>query len=163
MGVRGQTPKVTPGVAFVEGADIENVLDAQQGAGTTGAPIRFRGQELIKFKIIIKLWLPEHFDAWETFRVMLQTPPFGKLPSPLTVSHPWLTMQNVSQAQVKGVSQPVLDENMLTTITVTMWQYKQPRVTYSTLKSTPDAPLSPIDQKLKAARETLEHQRDLLA
>ena len=72
-------------------------------------------------------------------------------------------MQNVSQAVVKSVSQPSLDDHMLATIKIQMLQYKRPRVTFSTVKPDADKPLSPIDQKLKAARETLEHQRDLLA
>ena len=151
-------PQQTPGLADVADADLNVVLDAQQGAGTTGAPLRYRGVELVTFHVIIRLWLSQHWSDWDSFRALLQTPPFGKLPAPLTVSHPWLTMQNISQAVVKSVGQPVLDDHMLATIRIKMIQYKAPRVTYSTVKATPDKPLSAIEKKLKAARLTLEAQ-----
>jgi hypothetical protein len=153
----------TPGVAFITDADAIVVLDAQQGAGTTGAPIRFRGREIIKFKLTIKLWESAHWQAWEEMRGLFQTPPYGKLPAPLTIWHPWLVMQGVSQAVVKQCGQPVLDEYMMGTITILLWEYQRPRVTFATVKAEPDKPLSPIDAKLKAARETLERQNDNLA
>jgi hypothetical protein len=155
--------RATPGVATIVGADSVVVLDAQQGAGTTGAPIRFRGRELIKFKLILKFWESGHWQAWDSMRALFQTPPFGKLPAPLTIWHPWLVMQEVSQVVVKGCSQPVLDDYMAATVTIDMWEYKKPRVSFATVKAEPDKPLSPIDAQLKAARETLERQNQNLA
>jgi hypothetical protein len=163
IGRRGTTLVDTPGLAQILDADQKLVWDQQQGYGASGAVVIYRGTKLVEFSIALRFWLSEHWQAWDSFRGLVQRPPFGKRPLPLDISHPWLTMQNVKQCVVTACGLPKLDEYMLGTVTIGLLEYRVPHLALAKPQGEPTEPLDPYDQQIKANAATLDQQAALLA
>lgn len=160
---RGEPAQATPGLARIYDADQNLAWDQQQGYGASGAVVIYRGTKLVTFGLEIRLWLDAHWAAWETFRPLVQRPPFGKRPSPLTVSHPWLAMQGVAQAVVTKCGQPGLDDTMLGTVKIEFLEYRVPRIALAKPQSDPAQPLDPWEAEIKRNGQTLDDMAQQLA
>lgn len=160
---RGQPVQTTPGLARIYDANQKLAWDQQQGYGASGAVVIYRGTKLVEFSLELRFWLPEHWDAWDTFRPLVQRPPFGKRPTPLTISHPWLAQQEISQVVVTQLDQPVIDEYMLGTVKIGFLEYRVPRIALAKPQGDPAQPLDPYDQEIARNRATIEQQNQELA
>jgi hypothetical protein len=163
LGRRGSALQDTPGLAQIYDADQKLAWDPQQSFGATGAVLIFHGAKLVEFYVVLRLWLSEHWQAWDTFRPLVQRAPFGKVPLPLTISHPWLTMQGVQQCVVTACGMPSIDEYMLGTIKISFIEYRQVKRALAKPQSEPVAPLDPVDQHIKANVKRADQDNAIVA
>lgn len=121
----GQT---SPGLCDIEGAGSPRKWDVRDGHGQSGATVAFTGNSLSKFKIKVRLYTPEEFAAWQTFRTLLDKAPDGTKPKSLDIYHPWLAelgIKSVVVEDVKQCEQPK-DGEFVYEIAFIQWQAPKP-------------------------------------
>lgn len=163
IGRRASVLVETPGLARILGADQIIVWDEQQGYGASGAFLIGRGAKLVHFTLELRFFKSAHWVAWDSFRQLVQRPPIGQRGSPLTISHPWLVMQDVKQCVVSKCGQPELSDEMLGTVKIEMIEYRVPRLTLSKPTGEAAAPLDWWDQQIKNNGQTIDQQNQALA
>ncbi len=119
----------SPGVAIVAGASAPRAWDVQDGHGLVGASVRFVGDKLAKFTVEIRLFEPEHFEAWGDFAKLLAKPT-SRADAPkraMRIEHPALAEIGISDVVVEDRTQLVQVEPGVWSSTISFIQYKKPR------------------------------------
>lgn len=142
----------TPGLATIEGAVSKRRIAIRMSYALTGGVAVYRGFELVKFQIKIRLYSSEDWQAWESFRSLIARPPIGVRAKALDVTHPILEELGVSQALVESVSQPQrTDDSGEWTIVVSMIEYQKPKPALSVPEGSQETPqLSPEEIEINA-------------
>jgi hypothetical protein len=70
----------SPGLATIEGAGSPRRWEERRGYANSGSTIVYRGRGLAAFKVLIRLWEPEHFTAWETWSALVKAAPPPQFP-----------------------------------------------------------------------------------
>jgi hypothetical protein len=122
----------SPGRATIlgGGSGSPRTWDVRKGYGYSGAFIVYTGDGLAKFKVMIELWLPEHFAAWQRFaKITLSKPPLGLKPTALDIAHPILNMQpwSITSVVVEDVSPWEQDEEGMWSTTIDFLQFRGPK------------------------------------
>jgi hypothetical protein len=143
--------KRTPGIATIEGAESKRRLVIRMGYALSGGVVVYRGFELVKFKIKLRLFTQEDWDAWNTLKVLVDRPPVGVRAKALDVTHPILESQGVSQALVESVSQPERTEDSGEwTVTISMIEYRKPKPALSVPEGSQETPeLTPEEIRIE--------------
>lgn len=119
----------TPGVADVAGAGDPRKWDKQDGKGQSGATIKYNGRGLAEFDIVLTFTERRHFDAWRTFKVVLE-PPEGASPTGLDIVHPLLEDVGITSVVVQNVSQITQPEPGIYQVTISLLQNRAPVPTH---------------------------------
>lgn len=126
-GLLNGTP--TPGVIMeIAGASNPRKWDERAGTGQSGATIVYMGDGLCKFSVKLLLWLPEHFEAWDTFKPLLK-PPTVKKPNALDWWHPYtdLLPVPVKAVAVTDVKAPTQHADGLWSAQIDFIQFRMPK------------------------------------
>lgn len=116
----------SPGVARVRPLSSPRKWDEKDGQGTSGASLVYQGDKLVHFEVAIELWEPEHFVAWDAFRLLLRKAPEGVKPTALDLSHPFVDEHEVSAVVVEDLVGPEITDQGLTTWVVKFVQFRKP-------------------------------------
>jgi hypothetical protein len=133
--------KRSPGTATLSGwSDLRN-FDERMGYALSGATLIYKGAPLCRGKVTLTLWEDQHFDDWETFRVLLrrpQPPSQAQLdrgiarprPIVLDIEHPQLAQLGVRRVVVKEVGQlEEADDLGSWAVTIDLLEYRPPTIT----------------------------------
>jgi hypothetical protein len=95
-----------PGETILSGALMSTKFDETAGTGTSGAGLKHVGDELSPLTMEVRLWLPSHFDAFESkIRPIIRRPPVGQTPSPIDIEHPELQKLDLRRFVVTKIYQ----------------------------------------------------------
>jgi hypothetical protein len=97
----GQT--LSPGLAEVGKWVRKHDFQIKSGKGTVGATVTFIQKPPAQGTIKFKLWLPEHFVAWETFRKLLKYDPTKKVVQAIDLWHPSLADIDIKSVVVTDI------------------------------------------------------------
>lgn len=96
----------SPGIATVSNASSPRRWDIRKGYALSGARAVFRGLDVAKFKVTIRLYTEKDWDDWHAWKDLVQRPPSGIRPKSLDIWHPVLEECGITSANVENVSQP---------------------------------------------------------
>lgn len=95
----------SPGLAEVVGAGSPRDWDERKGYGISGAFLVYTGDGLAQFSVKVYLWEDEHFEEWESFKLVVDKPPRGVRPKALDIYHPALDDLGIRSVVVEDRSQ----------------------------------------------------------
>lgn len=121
----------TPGIAEIQGASSPRRWDQRRGYGLSGATVIFRGLTLAQFKILLRLYTEQDWQDWESFRPIVQRPPFGERPRALDIAHPILADLNITSVVVEDLLQPAQTEDGVWTVEIRLLEYRRPTIALS--------------------------------
>jgi hypothetical protein len=141
----------TPGVGTIQRAKRTIKVDEIGGYGVSGSVLVVHGRRLVPFDIVIKLTTPEDWAEWDNFKSVVLTMPSGINAKALDVWHPWLVMLEVKSAIVTDVSQPEDDGTGVFTITISMIEFRRPKLTLASPVAAEQKPAStdPVDKYIE--------------
>lgn len=96
----------SPGIADVMGAGSPRRWDVRKGYALSGATTVFRGMDVARFKVRIRLYSEQDWSDWHAWKDLVQRPPTGTRPRALDIWHPALEECGIASAVVENVSQP---------------------------------------------------------
>lgn len=140
--------QATPGIAELQGWGSPRNFDERRGYGLSGATLRFRGVGLASGKLVLRLYTPEDWDAWDAFRPLVARPPAGERPSALDIVHPFTIELGVTSVVVTELKQPVIDDNGVTTIEIALKEYRRPQLALSPVEGSTDQPMDEVEQRI---------------
>lgn len=117
---------LSPGICVVEQVKRAHEFDVKKGKGYYGATVTFVGRPPAKFKVTFKLWKPEHFLAWETFRELLKYDPTKQAPEAVDVFHPVLADIDLHSVVTESIGSIVHKGGQLYEIEVEFLEYFAP-------------------------------------
>lgn len=120
-----------PGVTTFEPCDGEpRKWDDMQGPGFSGSFLRYMGNGLAEFTILVKLTNPEEWKQWYAFAKLLLPVPTGKRPSALTIWHPLLIVppNKIEKVVVVNVSVPERITGNCWLVKIKMKQFRVPKM-----------------------------------
>lgn len=117
----------SPGTARVVGASEPRKWDKQDGTAQSGATIKFNGDGLAEFSVILTFWEAAHFTEWSTFKRVLRAPD-GDRSKALDIYHPALEDLGVSAVVVTEIGQiePAGEDGMWS-VAIKFLQYRAPK------------------------------------
>lgn len=130
----------SPGIAEVTSADSPRRWDERRGYGLSGARTIFRGTGLAYPKLLLRLYTPEDFEAWNEWRPLVQAPPAGERPRALQIEHPFLEDLGIRAVNVKNVKQPVQTGDGEWTVEIEMIEYREPVPALAAPRGTTNGP-----------------------
>ena len=138
----------TPGVATIQRAKRTVKVDEIGGYGVSGSVLVVHGRRLVPFDIVVRITTPEEWAEWENFKSVVLTMPSGINAKALDVWHPWLQGLEVKSAVVTDVSQPEDDGTGALTITISMIEFRKPKLALAAPLAAEQKPQStdPVDQ-----------------
>jgi len=171
-----------PGLVEIKGLSAPRDWDERRSYGMIGARLRYLGQKLSRFSLVVRLYTPEHWDAWRDFSELVRRlpPPDGRLLSsstatipqlmralygranPLRIRHSLLEEYRVRQVVVEDVTQPSVDEAGVWTIEIKLIQYEKPLRVLSTVGGQSNDGDRNADLRKQIATST-ERLRNLMA
>jgi hypothetical protein len=118
----------SPGIAEVVGANSPDKWDEQQGYGLSGATLRYAGAGLTSFKVKLRLFEEEHFEAWDSWKNILGTARKNRTPKQkaLFIYHPFLAEKGISEVVVEDWIQPTQVEPGVWEVEISLKQYRRP-------------------------------------
>jgi len=172
---------LTPGVIApdgIKGFERKRDWDVKKSKGSSGATITDQGAPPAEGTIKLLLWrrsfdppdFVDDFEDWETLRSVLDTAKGDKSKvQALTVIHPQINQQGVTDCVVKSYTPLVNEGAGLWSVTITLLEFRKPKPTGGTPtaggwtagpgasgpnpKSAQDAQDAEIDALLKKAKE----------
>lgn len=156
----------SPGVADVTGADSVRELQERRGYGLGGAFVVYKGIKLIKPKITLKLFTPEHWEAWHEWKRIVERPPTGRRARAVDIWHPILEDQGVTSVLIESVSQPTQTADGEWSIVIACTEYRRPVRALATPSGSDTETLTPEELALTAAEaqgRELRRQNDILS
>ena len=170
-----------PGLVEIKGLSAPRDWDERRSYGMIGARLRYLGQKLSRFTLVVRLYTEEHWDAWRDFSELVRRlpPPDGRLVSstatipqlmralygranPLRIRHSLLEEYRVRQVVVEDVTQPSVDEAGVWTIEIKLIQYEKPLRVLSTVGGQSNDGDRNADLRKQIATST-ERLRNLMA
>lgn len=138
--------RLVPGVVLIKGLKAERDWEERRGFGMIGARLRYKGQKLSHFSLIVSLYTQEHWDDWLEFGPLVRRPPppdrsqltaITSIPSlhrmmrtqapPLSIRHPLLEEYRIRRVVVEDTLAPIEDEKGFWTIEIKLIQYQRPQ------------------------------------
>jgi hypothetical protein len=143
--------KRTPGFADISGAELKRRLDIRQQYGATGAIVVFRGRELCRFDISLRLYEEQHFVDWEAFRPVVERDPRRGLPKgALDIWHPVLEGLSVTAVLIEKVSAPEQTDDGEWTVKIGCLEYRPPMLALAKPVGSKSSPApDPVDQRIE--------------
>lgn len=93
-----------PGI--VEDVDVSGNgrdVDKQKAKGDNGVTLKDNGVGAAKVTITLRLWDPEHHEAWQAIRRRIDPKNPGGLRTPLTITHPRATEEGIKGIYVERI------------------------------------------------------------
>lgn len=149
----------SPGLATIDGASSPRQWDERRGRGTTGATVVFQGIKLAKFTLSIRLITVEDWDAWDSWRQVVQRPPSGQRPRALDIDHPITEMLGIRSVVVEDVGQPKQTGDGEWTIEIKLIEFRPPTPAIARPEASvdqPNAPTDPVDQVIERLTAQLQ-------
>lgn len=123
----------SPGLADVSGAGSPRKWDVRKGYALSGATTVYRGMDVARFKVTLRLYSEQHWEDWHAWKALVQRPPSGVRPRALDIWHPVLEECGIKSAVVENVGQPrQTGDSGEWSITIDFIEYR-PRQTLSTV------------------------------
>lgn len=132
--------------------------DERAGYGVAGSALVYMGRRLAHFDVELRLYTSEHWRDWAAWKVLVDRPPYGKLPRALDISHPWLAMHDIKAAVVEDVVGPVPIDNggQLITISFIEWRKLTPSPPLKPEAAKPPAAIDPVDKVIENLSKQVE-------
>jgi hypothetical protein len=137
--------QLVPGIIEIKGLSAPRDWEERQSFGMMGARLRYKGQKLSHFSIVVSLYTEEHWDDWLEFGPLIRRPPppdrsqlaaITSIPSlhrmmrtqapPLSIRHPLLEEYRIRQVVVEDVTAPVEDDKGVWSFEIKLIQYQRP-------------------------------------
>ena len=150
----------TPGIAEITGAAVPFKYDERKGYGLSGAYSVFRGRQLAKPTLTIRLYSDDDWDGWEAFLPTVRTPPNARRPRALEIQHPILEDQGITAVTVTELGQPEQTGDGEWTIVIKLLEYRRPRRALATPDGTEDGAGTSTIDRLNAQNAALQAQLD---
>jgi hypothetical protein len=162
--------KQSPGIATLAGWEDVRKWDERRGYAMSGANLLYRGRPLARGTVSFYFTTDADFDAWRTFKTLLQPPPpmtistTGLFPvvraRVLSIVHPQLDEINVHRVVIEKVAQPTQDDSGGWTVVVSMIEWNPPARALSRPTAPAAAPaLTGIDRDLNNATTQTQNLR----
>lgn len=138
--------QLVPGIVMIKGLNALRDWEERRSFGMMGARLRYKGQKLTHFSLMVSLYNQEHWDDWIEFGPLVRRPPqpsrsqvtaITSIPSfyqfmltqspPLSIRHPLLEEYRIRRAVVEDVTAPVEDEKGVWSFEIKMIQYQRPQ------------------------------------
>jgi hypothetical protein len=145
----------SPGIAEIVGASSPRRWDERRGYALSGSTVIFRGVGLARFKIVLRLYAPEHWSEWATWSQLVQRPPPLERARALDISHPILEDLGIRSCVIETVGQPVQSSQGggEWTIEIACIEYRRPTPAIARPDGSDDRlpePTDPADRALRA-------------
>lgn len=167
--------QLVPGVVEIKGLNAPRDWEERRSFGMMGARLRYKGQKLSHFSILVSLYTEEHWDDWLEFGPLIRRPPppdrsqlaaITSIPSlyrvmrtqapPLSIRHPLLEEYRIRQVVVEDVTAPVEDDKGVWSFEIKLIQYQRPvRVLSSSGGRDREAGTSQEDREIAALTSEL--------
>jgi hypothetical protein len=151
----------SPGIAVVSGAADVRKWDVRAGYGLSGGVTVFRGRELSKFTVTLKLVTAQDWTDWDAFKPLVARPPFGTKPKSMSIWHPWLAALDISSVGVEEVGQPEEDgDTGAYSIAIKFLETREPKFALAKPEAAATSPKSqdPYDQKIEQLTEEFRNE-----
>jgi hypothetical protein len=116
----------SPGIADVQGAGSPRRWDIRKGYALSGARAVFRGMDIARFRVRLRLYTKADWSAWHDWKAIVQRPPSGTRPQALDIWHPVLEDCGIASAVVEDVSQLEGAESGEWTVTISFIEHRPP-------------------------------------
>lgn len=144
----------SPGLATIEGLETKRNFQERRGFGTSFASLRFRGVELARFKVMIRLYSVQDWADWHGWKSLVRRPVSESNPNsitrarpqarPMTIDHPILADFEITDVVVENVIQPVQTDSGEWMIEIRFIEYHEPVVALEQPRSNQNAPHSAL-------------------
>jgi hypothetical protein len=152
----------SPGIATIRDADSPRRLVERNGVGLSGATVRFQGQMLSHPVVELRLYTPQDWDDWDTFRQTVQPPPLGTRARALAIEHPILEDLGITSVLVKNVRQPVPEgETGVWIIVIELIEFRRPTFQASAPDGAQAGPEDPVDIEIAALTAEVDRRAAL--
>jgi hypothetical protein len=139
----------TPGLCDLRDADSPRRIDERRGYGLSGATAIYRGIALSNFKMLLRLYTVDDWEAWHTFSPTVQRPPSGQRARALDISHPLTEELGIRSVMVENVKQPTQTGDGEWTIEISLKEYRRPVRQLVRLEGS-QASNDPVDRTIEA-------------
>ena len=109
----------------------------------------YRGIGLAHFKLMLRLYTTEDWNAWHEWKSVVQRAPLGERPRALEIEHPQLADLGITSVVVEDVLQPVQTGDGEWTIEVKLAEFRRPEFTLTRPEGSQDRPTDPVDQYIE--------------
>jgi hypothetical protein len=121
-----------PGRTDVE-TEVEKKVKKKRAAGRHGGRSTDKGDDLATVKLVVTIWTPEHFNAWEELLPKIHPHRQDEHRVALEIIHPSLSQLRINRVYVKGVSNLRKGSEVDTmTATITCIEFRPPDNTNAT-------------------------------
>jgi hypothetical protein len=143
--------RLVPGITNFKGISAPRNWEERQGFGMIGARLRYKGNKLTHFTIIVSLYTQEDWDEWNEFFPIIKRAPqpdasqmgaITSIPSlhramrdmapPLSIRHPLLDVYEITQVVIEDVTAMTEDDKGVWTSEIKLIEYKEPQRVLST-------------------------------
>jgi hypothetical protein len=135
----------SPGIAEIHGAGSPRKFDVRRGYGLSGGFVIFRGNELARFEIRIRLYTIEDWALWNGWRALVDKPPLGTRARALDIQHPQLEPLQIRSIVVEDVDQGVQTADGEWTFTIKCLEYRSPKLALAKPEGSAATPKDPYD------------------
>lgn len=167
--------RLVPGIVEIKGLKAPRDWEERRSFGMMGARLRYKGQKLSHFSLMVNLYTEEHWDGWLEFGPLVRRPPppdrsqiqaITSIPSlhrimrtqapPLSIRHPLLEEYRIRQVVVEDVTAPIEDDKGVWSLEIKLIQYQRPvRVLSSSGGRNREAGTSRQDREIAALTSDL--------
>ena len=156
----------SPGLAVVSNASSPRRWDVRRGYALSGARVVYRGNDLARPVVTLRLLSEDDFSDWHDWRSLLDRPSPG--PSirsaittieirrallrgarPMDIWHPILEDLGISAVVVEDVAQPVQVADGEWNVEIKFIEYRRPIRTLQTAEAPQERPTDPVDQEIE--------------
>ena len=142
----------SPGIAYVEGAELSRRLHERRAFGVSGATVIDQGAELAHFTVRLYLTTEDELDAWDTWKALLVRPA-QRSTQGQDIEHPILADLGISAVLLEGRSQLSQDEVGGWTVTIKFCEFRRPVPALSAPDSASAAPQDIYEQQIAIAAD----------
>lgn len=148
----------SPGLASIEGLVSPRKWDERRGFALSGSTLFFRGIGLAKFKIILRLYNVEDWNAWDSWSVLVKRPPqtqrtvdgftatvFAR-PHPMDIGHPLTEMLGIKSVVVENLHQPMQTGDGEWSINIDMIEHRRPIPAGALMNGSNE--IDPVEQRI---------------
>lgn len=153
----------SPGLAEVTAASAPQKWDIRKGYALAGARPVYRGRDVAKPVIKIRLLSDQDWTDWHAWKDIVSRPPDLVRPRAIDIWHPILEDLGIAAVVVADVSQPeqVGDGEWL--ITIKLIEYRRPNYALAVPDSAQARPVDPIDAQIQLNDAVIQNLNQQLA